>query len=742
MAQELPEYKASVQVNPAPVANAGEPFQRLSSALETFSMKRAAQQQQVANMQAAQAGEEAGYNLNYQPASGGSETDMVYNRAARRANRLAVGADVGANISRIQSQILNNPNFNPATAMGEFSHAVEGYSQGLMANIPKSSQPYAQNLLKYHVASAANAIDNHVAGATKAGLFVDGYQINEQFVNEATNAAFKGDANAAGVMFGQFTQNVKNNVVAGIYSPGYAAQLIHNGHTQLIYNTYLGQAQRAIDGGQIDKFYEGFQKHDFTKDGLNEQEWQSLNARVFGMVSTARRNKEMTGVSINEGIKDNVARASQGYATDPNVDRDMLLYPEKMPEYKAAMDAAKTINSATKGLHDVSIDKRQDIMNSFAPDPNKSGFAHGLVAYNQIQKISEQQQHLMMDDPAAYTQQSPLYKSIVEKYQQTKDFDAYNNDILAYQTSMGIPQDKQSIMPHQQASGLVGKIRSADYDNGLTMLTQLQASYGKNSQMMMKSLTKNGLPKTYNMLIGMQNIPKSAPAVPDAIQAFNLAEGKVPGGKGNELETIFKNSGKDGKALSAEVAKQVSPWINSTSNYSSMSGAAQAEYIAGVTNLAKFYAAKGDSVKDAATKAYSALIGNKYEVIDDTYRVPKGIAPNLVKASMMEKDRELSSFNFQELRSANPYLSKQYLSDRQYSDAVLKGHWVSLPDDTGYARVDVNGLPVKDKSGNLFKLTNQDLITPKYTAALNHTGGYEWANRYEGLLSKARRDKK
>lgn len=735
MANELPQYQSQEQIRPAPIANASEPFNRLSSLLDTYSTKRMAERQQIVNMQAAEQGEAAGYNLNYQPATGGSQADMYYNKAARQANRLAVGADISANISRIKSGIINSPTFNPQTASQEFAHAVQGYSDGLLSNIPKSNQTYAQNILKYHAAEADNQIASHVAGATKASLFVDGYQINEQFLTGAKDAAFKGDEKGAAVMFGQLRQNVELGVQSGIYSPGYAARLLQDGHKELIFNTYLGQAQRAIDDGKIDDFYKSFKKHDFTKDGLNETEWKSLNARVFGLVQTARRGEEMNGKSLELGIADNVARASQGKELDPSVEQQIALYPEKKKQYDAAIDSAKLTYSATQGLHDTPIEQRPDIMANFVPDPKKEGYAKQLVAYNQIQKISAQQIALMETDPVAYTQQSPLYNAIFSRFQQTKDFNAYNKDILAYQSSVGVQPEKQRVMSNAQAAGLVSKIKSSDYDTGLNQLKQLQASYGKYMPIAMKSLTAQGLPKTYNMLLGMQDIPKSAPAVPDAVQAFSLAEGKVPGGKGNELETLFKNSGKDAQTLSSSVQKNIQGWLDNTNAYSAMSGESQAEYIAGVTNLAKFYASKGDNEKDAAKKAYDALIGNKYSAIEGTYRVPQGISPDVVRFTLNEKDKELSSFNFQELRTANPYLSKQYLDERNFKDAIIKGHWVSMPDDSGWARVDVNGMPVKDKQGNLFKVTNQDLFSPPIQQKIEQQGTSEIAQKYgfEGL---------
>ena len=127
---------------------------------------------------------------------------------------------------------------------------------------------------------------------------------------------------------------------------------------------------------------------------------------------------------------------------------------------------------------------------------------------------------------------------------------------------MNIPADKQRLLPNAQAAGYVGKITNADYLSGLNQLKSLQMQYGKNMTNVMKSLTEQKLPKTYNMLMGMQDIPKSAAAVPDAIQAFNLAEGKVPGGKGNELGILFKNAGGKDETINTAVSSLIDLFRN------------------------------------------------------------------------------------------------------------------------------------------------------------------------------------
>lgn len=713
MANELPQYKASNEIRPAPVVNAGEPFQKLAGLLDTFSNKRIQEAQVTANMKAADQGEAAGFDMNFKPATGSSQVDIAYNQAGKKANRLLVGADVSANIQRIQADILSNPNFNPQTAQKEFASAVQGYAEGTLPNISETSRPFAQNMIKYHAMQADSAIQKHIAAGTSAMVSADIMMTTYQFHMDSMNAANQGNHDAAMALSGQARQAVLLGVQTGKISPAYAASYMKNMKEDIVEQTYLGQFSRAVDTGKTAEFLESFDKHSHSD--LDPLKVQTIRSKMNGILQAKQQTENLTNVSLNVQAADNVTRAGQGLPLNQEAEQKLAaLAPTAYKDHQLNIQQAQKSFADTQSLYNVPIDKRADVMQNLKPDFAKPGASKALVNYANIAKVNAQQMQLMQKDPGAYTvsPNNPIYKSIFTQYQTTKDFNEYNTNILAYQSSMGIPSDKQRLLPNDKAAGLVSQITNADYLTGLNQLKSLQMQYGKNMTNVMKSLTEQKLPKTYNMLMGMQDIPKSAAAVPDAIQAFNLAEGKIPGGKGNELDTLFKTSGGDPKTITANVSSKMHDWLATTNAYSSMSGEAQSEYISGVTNLAKFYVSKGVDEKAAIQKSYDALIGNKYEQIEGTYRIPHGLNPSMVKTAMTLKDQSLKGFDAQTLKTANPYLSEKYLGERNLKDAIQAGHWVSMPDDSGWMRVDVNGLQVKDKTGKPFAITIDELMSP------------------------------
>lgn len=721
MANELPQYRASTEIRPAPVPNVGQPYQKLSALLDTFSDRRGQQAQQVANYKAAEAGEAAGYNMNYQPTAGNSEVDRVYNQAAKHTNRLVLGAEASANIQRMTSEITNDPNVDPHTMKQKFASSVQGYVEGTLPNIEPSSRPFFENMVKYKANTGLMAIDKHVAAGAKAQIGVEARLTSDQYYKDAATAARSGDMTAAGVLFGQTKQTLDLALKAGAISPAYYAGQLKQLHDGMHEQTYLGQYDRTPNA-EKPKFIEDFTKYNHPD--LSPEQIQTTVTKMRALSHQAQQSDKANNISIDMVTKDNLARVKNGLEPDAIVEQRLAeVYPEKYKTYLIDKQNALKEHAVSVGLHDIPASQAPGVLAQYAPDPKSPGYQKGLVSLAAAQTEYEQKQLMLKNDPAAYTQDSPLYKSAYEKHQADHDDDSFNSWKLSYQQSMNVSPEKRRLIPAADAASMVAKIKSTDYQAGLNMLQGLSNQYGRYAPIALKSLTDQKLPQSYIIAMGMQNIPKSSAAVPDLIQAQNLAEGKIPGSKSNELNVIFNNSGGKPEDLNNKVSSAMHDFIATTNNASTMSEEAQSEYISTVRNLAKLYVSRGDNLNDAVKKAYNVTIGNRYEAIERYYRVPHGISPSNVSTAMRVKDQELASFDFKEMVVHNPYLSKQYVDQRQYNDAIKAGHWVSMPDDTGWARVDVNGLPVIDKNGHPFMLRNEDVLNPllQYTPAYSNT---------------------
>lgn len=116
------------------------------------------------------------------------------------------------------------------------------------------------------------------------------------------------------------------------------------------------------------------------------------------------------------------------------------------------------------------------------------------------------------------------------------------------------------------------------------------------------------------------------------------------------------------------------------------------DFASAVTHLAYAYAYKGEDPQTAATHAYDAVIGQKYEFWN-TVRAPKGLLEPMQRAA----DAKMAAITLDTVRdpgpSPDPRDASNFLRPEQRQEreliAIRRGHWAMAPDGSTWRRMAV-----------------------------------------------------
>src|SRR5205823_307340 len=148
------------------------------------------------------------------------------------------------------------------------------------------------------------------------------------------------------------------------------------------------------------------------------------------------------------------------------------------------------------------------------------GYAKALASHEKIKQIALEQETAFKKDPYAYTQKSPSYNDIFKQFQETQDFNNYNNNIIAYQKGKGATNDSVRLLPEGQSAEIVSRVTQGSAKDGLMMLNGLREQYKDNFPTVMKGLTANGLSAGYQFAAEVSSIPQSQAYLPEYLESL------------------------------------------------------------------------------------------------------------------------------------------------------------------------------------------------------------------------------
>jgi len=689
MGQELPEFVATTQIQPAPVVSNAPIFMAYSRLFNQVS--------QTINKDA-QVAEAA--NLN--------------------ANKLIAGADIAPNINRISqdsTRPLNNNSIN------RFNAAVSGYSKGVMATVPRANRPYMTAMLTHASTIASQRIIAQVDKRNNIKGFEQYDHTFNQLQNQMANSARSGDEPGALTFRGQAQQLAQDAVNNGLLTGVQFKNYISNMDEQLHKQTALGNFNKMLIKGQGQEGIQQFQASKSYDKVLSPLQKESVVQEMRRLLKEHTQNIELQQGTINDTKKDLLLQARMSGQVDSNrmalVEESEMNRPGAFTSFQRQVDLNKIQHQMVARTDGMTLGEMKQFQNQqleplSAKELAQPGAAQMLAMRQATAHDIQNRMKELSNDPALAIEHSATYQKQVAQFQK---FGTGDLVALKYKqmTQRGVPESQQTPFDNATSSALVSQIRALGPEQGLQQLTTLKAQYGDKFGGVMRGLMRNGLPESFSMAIGLQNLPKSEPYLPDMLEAWG------PGFK-SILDT------KTSSALSDSLSDLTQPFVSSLNAASS---ANLKQQIAVEQNLKQYgqliLMKKGfdqsnppstSDIQSAANDAFTRVIGNRYSEITNNFRVPAFVDPAAVSLMNKNMEQKLATSDFKQLQADNPLLSKGFIKAQDFKDRILTGHWVTTPDEQGMAWVDPLGRVLRSTNGQPFGYKFKDLNNPQFLAEL------------------------
>jgi hypothetical protein len=713
MAKELQTYTRQSTLENMPVVDAGAPLDAMAASIGKFNeqIDRIAQRQ--TNYQAGLEGTEAGSNLNYQPIKNPvTDADFAYNNAALEANKMAISSRARDDILQAREDVLKPGNFS-VHSIDAFNARAKGISDAILSEVPREHQVYAKNVLDHYIVSNSEVVQNHVNELGRQQILFD-FQTNiDKFQKDSVNAAFKGDGVSSAAIMHQAENAINAARSQGLISGTHAANLIDGWKDQLHATTYLGQFNKAIESGKPHEYLTDFQKAENT--GLDFFQKKKVYTQMLGMLNEHNQQMEIEGFNLEEQIKDEVTRLYAGESPNTQLETTVKeFYPQQYAKFKDLTQAAALEGTAIKQLQFAPIGQRAELLTALKPDINEPGISRKMNVYNKVLEANQKQISELEKDPAGYVQNAPAVKQALQSYQMYGPTLSASMNINPFQTmintqkALGVSPDKYSVISTAAASNLVANIKTMPMDQQVKTLTSLAEQYGKYAPIAFRDLAKNGLPLQAQMLVGMQNNPKSINMIPDALNAFSqdtkVLAAALPNGKTLEKDVLPK------------VQSELQDYVDTLKNYNGPTASTIATVYNNTAQLAmQIMLSQHMNADLAAAVAARSTIGNNYSFTSigkSPVRIPIGIDTSMAKRSAAHVSEGIKNAKLSVPSMFYPGVSEERAAELYKKDLSAGIGWVTSPDDTQLIAVDRYNNPIKDINNNNFIVKFDDLNNP------------------------------
>jgi hypothetical protein len=277
---------------------------------------------------------------------------------------------------------------------------------------------------------------------------------------------------------------------------------------------------------------------------------------------------------------------------------------------------------------------------------------------------------------------------------------------VAVQERYGLAPDQVRPFPNDRAAQYASTITTAQPDQAMATIDYIRSISGDAG--LKQVMAQKGVPAMAKFL-AFADQPSQEPIRAAALEAM-----KIPT---DEIDKRVKDRGVKDSDIDEQVQRVIGPLMDT------LSPAAVGPYADGMTQLTKYYVARGMTPAAGAALAWSTF--DQAYSFHGTYRVPKQIEGVPVDQQKVQNGingalQNLKQFDIVPQAGAPTSAPDGYALSQTISQLQTGGlRWVTNADDTGVIAtydVDQNGLPgpaVKTKAGRL-ELSFTDLEAGKY----------------------------
>lgn len=411
----------------------------------------------------------------------------------------------------------------------------------------------------------------------------------------------------------------------------------------------------------------------------------------------ARQLQAIARAELSSRIQDASAAYTNGldFANPPTREEFIGAYGEEGAERYQQFEQLQSMAPDIRAIFTASPEEQRQMVEQY--DPAASGVASDGYQFDArlqgtiIQAVTAAQRE-KQDDPAAYAAKySPLLQRAAEGLDSGDPAatEAYAAAMLGEQARMGV--ERPRLLTKGQASAIVRQfaVTSDGGSNAAELIEQLQGQWGKHWPSVYQQLQPD-LPGAA-LVIGT-GVEGAAAATLARIAPLSTTELKQ--GLASADVTDARASLQDAMV---DFRNTMAQQVGGERTFATMYGEAE--------RLTYAYMAQGSSAKDAAEKAYSALVGDRYTV-KETWRAPIQYDADLIERGA---DAALAAVTPDDLAFTAPAGVDAEFVREQVASAIEDAYWVTMPDESGLA-VYLNGEALLGKDGNPITKSWEELL--------------------------------
>lgn len=723
MAKQPDFYEPTTTIKPAQTET-GKGYEQFSKDFEGFNRQLDTLRQQDVNFDAEQQGRIAGESPDFKYEEPVNHADVVYERSALDANKVALSNNVREQALTVRSEVTKPGSLN-ANSGEEFRTQMNQYLDGVIQAAPEPNKIYIKNMGQRYIQSIGSTIDTQANAFSKSQLRFQLYDYVDGNMQMAQRYALQGDPSGAFnevALAGQINDHVRHAVAAGYLPAEQAESMIQSTKQQLQVYSSLGVFRNSLVQGNGEEAMQKFMQAPPSDMGI--QQYQQTLSMMNGMISAQNNAIKMNQDMLTQQTIDTFNQIATGQIseTDPQVSQVYnnvaAQSPEAGAQFKSHMSKATLQYATQQSLMFVTpaqSDATAEMMMSKL-NPNSPNYSTQVAAIQAAQSIAAANYKKFVADPAGVAWQSPMVQQAIEAAKVNGDpfkrggvtapfshgavdQQVYMNAdivnaVLTQEKMMGavenpLPgQPQLSILPKSQARNRAAELNGMPLEQQMAYLTLTAQKFGENSTIVFRDLKNGGLPISNNMIFL-------------ASQANPASQVNMLNGSRMQDKDIKSIDGSTRSKIMQAVTQQLQPYSDSLNNFALPSTNTIQQVRDTVNKQALYYifAGKTTDPDTAAKMAYTDYFTNTYNFTNiagkSQVRMPVDISSvdlGLAAQQTMQKLNADSNYMFyNRVNEATTVENKQ----AYYDDIISSGKWVTLPDDSGIVLTDKNGNPVR-----------------------------------------------
>ena len=337
----------------------------------------------------------------------------------------------------------------------------------------------------------------------------------------------------------------------------------------------------------------------------------------------------------------------------------------------------------------------------------KAGFANDLKRFGMLQNAIGKLVKEREQNPAAFLQKyNPDIQAAFGEAQVGDNVDDYVQMVIAEKERLGIRSDK--ILPDNYADGIAAQVNRAEGEQAADMIESLAEQWGKHWPSVFNQLSKDLAPAALVIGSGVDRPTGELLARTMNVKTADLTAGLDK----TDIRDINESLAEEMAEFQVTVALQ-----GNSSTYSKVFDQAK--------RLAYAYLGQGSDVDDAVNRVFSALVDDKYDIVD-TYRVPREFDADDVAAGI---EPLLNQFDLSSFAAMSPKGTEtDFIVERMRSALLRDGQWITNEDETGLV-LTYNGTVLANDNNQRIEFTFEELIG----AGIETTPGQEALLRMKGF---------